>query len=173
MTTLALGSETTDAAERVAMAAPAGERGIVSWFDLPAVARQNVVRACRPIPTLGMYCVIDDEHVEGNEEFLRCAIQDTVEQFLERFHGWSDIHVALGDPSADFRDPLEIGLRTAGIEPHFTEDSLFPGLRALIRLTALVCRETKSRADIPEDEDLLEIYDTYTVGSLSSGEQPW
>lgn len=173
LTSFAVSGDRADTAERVASTALTDASGLTSWLGLPAVARQNLVRACRPIPTLGMYCVIDDEHVEGREDFLRSAIQDTVEQFLQRFHGRSDIHVILGNPSKDFRDTLEANLQTAGIEPHFTENSLFPGLRDLIRLTALVCRETEYRVDIPEDEDLMEIYDTYQVGSPYPSEGPW
>lgn len=173
LTSLAVSGDRTDSSERVAASALTGASGLTSWLDLPASARQSLVRACRRIPTLGMYCVIDDEQVEGRDEFLRCAIQDTVEQFLQRFHGWNDIHVALGQPSMAFRDTVETELQTAGIKPHFADNSLFPGLRDLIRLTALACRETEYRVDIPEDEDLLEIYDTYQVGSPYPSDEPW
>ncbi|MEV7500155.1 hypothetical protein [Streptomyces sp. NPDC093018] len=74
----------------------------------------------------------------------QAAADDTAEQFLSRLPG-----------------------RAEGHRPRFVTDSSYPGLRELVRLTALVCRETYDRTDVPEDEDLLEIYETYSVGSLS------
>ncbi|MGX4688809.1 hypothetical protein [Streptomyces sp. JNUCC 63] len=44
------------------------------------------------------------------------------------------------------------------------ESSSFPGLLELVRLTAVVCRETLTEVDVPKDEDLLDIYDEFTVG---------
>ncbi|MEU6200694.1 hypothetical protein [Streptomyces sp. NPDC047061] len=173
LTTLAVGSDRTDIAERKAATALADAPGLTSWLGLPVTARQSLVRACRPIPTLGMYCVIDDEQAVEGGDFLRCAVEDTVAQFLHRFRGWSELHIALAQPSEGLEEAVAAPLRAEGTDPRFVQNEVFPGLRRLARLSALVCRETEYRVDIPEDEDLLEIYDTYAVGSLSSAAEPW
>ncbi|WP_329201093.1 MULTISPECIES: hypothetical protein [unclassified Streptomyces] len=51
-----------------------------------------------------------------------------------------------------------------GAEPVADQDRL-PGLDALLRLTALVCR-MPPEVWLGAEEDLLDIYDTYTVGGL-------
>ncbi|MFI5829182.1 hypothetical protein ACIA6C_18340 [Streptomyces sp. NPDC051578] len=51
-----------------------------------------------------------------------------------------------------------------GAEPVADRDRL-PGLEALLRLTALVCR-MPPEVWLDAEEDLLDIYDTYTVGGL-------
>lgn len=173
LTTFAVRGDRSDAAEGLAASALADVSGLTSWLGLTAVTRQNLVRACRSIPTLGMHCAIDDEHIEGEDNFLRCAVQDMVEQFMQRFEGWGEMHMALESPSTAFRTPVETNLQTAGVTPRFLEYSVFPGLRNLVRLTAMVCRETEYRVDIPESEDLLEIYDTYQVGSPYRSDEPW
>ncbi|MET8583531.1 hypothetical protein ABZX39_22065 [Streptomyces collinus] len=45
------------------------------------------------------------------------------------------------------------------------ETARLPGLTALVRLTALVCR-MPPEVWLEAEEDLLDIYDTYTVGTL-------
>ncbi|MER7919835.1 MULTISPECIES: hypothetical protein [unclassified Streptomyces] len=146
LTTLAVSGERAEAAERVAAAALGGTAELTSWLELPADARRRLVGACRSVPTLGMHCVRGEERTgTAPDGFRQAAADDTAEQFLSRLPG-----------------------RAADHRTRFVTDSSFPGLRELARLTALVCRETYDRTDVPEDEDLLEIYETYSVGSLSA-----
>lgn len=174
LTTLFVDGDSSDAAERAAASALTGTAGLTSWLALPTATRKRLVRTCRSIPALGLDCVIDEEQAEATSDFLPCAVQDTVEQFLPRFRGWGEVHVALGHPSKEFRDAVQSNLQIAGIEFQFLDGSRFPGLCELARLSALVCRETECKVDTPEGEDLLEIYHTYAVGGLSSGgEWPW
>ncbi|MFE5402995.1 hypothetical protein ACFQ9Z_16915 [Streptomyces sp. NPDC056580] len=53
-----------------------------------------------------------------------------------------------------------------GAEPLPTEEAdRLPGLTSLVRLTALVCRLPPG-VWLKAEEDLLDLYDTYTVGTL-------
>lgn len=174
LTTLAVSGHEAGAAERAAVFALAGAAGHTSWLDLPAALRQRLVRACRGVPALGMYCLMDDVRaVTAGNDFLRGAIEETAEQFLSPLLGRRDLRVVLGSSSEELQGAVRSNFRIGDARPRFMEASSFPGLCELARLTAVVCRETQDRVDIPEDEDLLDMYDTYTVGSLSSGRQPW
>ncbi|MGW3956536.1 hypothetical protein ACWEKM_37835 [Streptomyces sp. NPDC004752] len=169
-----MSGEKADAAERAATSALTETAGLTSWLALPVSVRRQLVRACRSVPTLGMYCVIDDEWSSTTRsDFLQAAVDETAEQFLSFLPGRTACHLLLTEPSEEFHDALRSDFWDEGTRPRFIERSSFPGLRELVRLTAVACRETQDRTDAPEDEDLLEIYDTYTVGALSSGEPPW
>lgn len=49
----------------------------------------------------------------------------------------------------------------------FAQEEEWSALRRLTALTAIVCEETET-LELPEDEDLLDIYDQYSVGGLSA-----
>ncbi|MEV4332002.1 hypothetical protein AB0K02_15970 [Streptomyces sp. NPDC049597] len=48
------------------------------------------------------------------------------------------------------------------------QGDLLPGLTALLRLTAMVCRMPPALW-LDAEEDLFDVYDTYTVGGLPGG----
>ncbi|MEW2132945.1 hypothetical protein [Streptomyces sp. NPDC005435] len=165
LTTLAVSGEHADMAERTAASALAGTAGLTSWLDLPASLRRQLVRACRSVPALGLYCVMDEEPpAVPCSGFLRDAAADTVERFRFRPHSRSAGGLLLADPLDELRDVLSSPLAGMELWPHCTRN--LPGLRELVRLTAVCCRETACTTDLPGDEDLLEIYDTFVVGGL-------
>ncbi|MGV9340159.1 hypothetical protein [Streptomyces sp. NPDC003688] len=170
LTTLAVSGETVDAAERAAASTlpEAGTTGPASWLDLPVPLRRQLVRAYRSVPTLGLYCVIDDERPGVTpREFLRAAVADTAEQFAPLRRARTAHGFLVNDPFEELRDALRAApYWDRDARPRFLPRSSFPGLCELVRLTAVFCRETLYRTDIPEDEDLLGIYDTYVVGGL-------
>ncbi|MFD8809238.1 hypothetical protein [Streptomyces sp. NPDC059597] len=174
LTTLAVTGEQADTAERVAASASAGTAGTVgtvgraSWPALPVSVRRRLVRTWRSVPTLGLYCIIDEAPPGAPPSgFLRAAVADTAEQFAPLRHARTAGGLLLTEPSEEVCEALSTAPSwEAGTRSPFPPQTSFPGLRELVRLTALFCRENQYRTDIPDDEDLLGIYDTYTVGGL-------
>ncbi|MFE2583851.1 hypothetical protein [Streptomyces sp. NPDC059378] len=169
LTVVAVAADEVEAAERRARAALAGRAVPADWSALPSAARRRVVRACRVIPAIGMHGIVDDERPrELRGDFLGRALRDAVEQFLEPGLGDARRQVILGPGGAVLgeavvRDPWF----TSGLS-HTADSSGFEGLRALTEWTA-ACWSAPDVNDQPEDEDLLDIYDRYSVGGLPSG----
>ncbi|MGW0287208.1 hypothetical protein ACWDXT_29420 [Streptomyces sp. NPDC003236] len=91
--------------------------------------------SCRTIPTAGLWLVTDERPAVDGER----ARRDCLRALSAEWPGASHL-------SAEEADRL-------------------PGLTALGRLTALVCR-MPPEVWLDTEEDLLGIYDTYTVGTL-------
>ncbi|MEU1122886.1 hypothetical protein ABZ371_04720 [Streptomyces sp. NPDC005899] len=135
LTALGVTPDRLTEAEEKAAAALAGLALPASWADAHPALRRHLVAACRPVPTAGLRHVTDD----------RPALDEGRAR-----------HDCLRALTAEW----------PGTEPLPTEEAdRLPGLTALTRLTALVCRMPPEVW--PEaEEDLLDIYDTYTVGTL-------
>lgn len=135
LTAVGLTADRLEEAEALALAALGGLVLPESWEELESQSRRRVVRACRPIPTQGLWHVGDDR-LEVAEARSR---RDCFAQLRDE---WAHARPLVG--------------RGAG-----------PGLTALARLSALVCR-VSPEVLLDVEEDLLDIYDTYTVGGLAS-----
>lgn len=135
LTALGIAPDRLTEAEEEAAAALAGLAFPASWEDADPGLRRHLVAACRPVPTAGLWHVTDDRPA-CDEDPVR--------------------HDCLRALTAEW----------PGTEPLLTEEAdRLPGLTALLRLTALVCR-MPPEVWLDAEEDLLDIYDTYTVGTL-------
>ncbi|MFD5426225.1 hypothetical protein [Streptomyces sp. NPDC127084] len=138
LTALGIPADRLTEAEVRAAAALAGRSLPGSWQDADPALRRRLVAACRSVPTTYLWHVADDR-------------PDTDEVRARR-----DCMRAFGDERPADR-----------LLPEDQADRL-PGLTALIRLTALVCRMPPDLW-LDAEEDLLDIYDTYVVGGLPDG----
>ncbi|MFG2576187.1 hypothetical protein [Streptomyces sp. NPDC048481] len=135
LTALGIAPDRLTEAEEKAAAALAGLALPGSWVDADPALRRHLVAACRPVPTAGLWHVTDDRPA------------------LDEKHARHDCLRAL---TAEWPGTEAL--------PTVNADRL-PGLTALARLTALVCR-MRPEVWLEPEEDLLDIYDTYTVGAL-------
>ncbi|MFF8476213.1 hypothetical protein [Streptomyces sp. NPDC015414] len=122
-------------AEAKTTTALAGPALPTSWQSAEPALRRRLVESCRTIPTAGLWHVTDERPAVDGER----ARRDCLRALSAEWPGASHL-------SAEEADRL-------------------PGLTALGRLTALVCRMPPEVWPDAE-EDLLGIYDTYTVGTL-------
>ncbi|MEE1755287.1 hypothetical protein [Streptomyces sp. SP18CS02] len=134
LTAVGLAADRLEEAETLASDALDGRALPDSWEEMEPQSRRCVVRACRPIPTEGLWHVSDDR-------------PDVAEE-----HSRRDCLARLRDEWPHASPPAGRG---AG-----------PGLTALARWSALVCRMSPDVL-LDVEEDLLDIYDTYTVGGLA------
>ncbi|MET9852463.1 hypothetical protein ABZY57_05855 [Streptomyces sp. NPDC006450] len=125
-------------AEALASAALGGLVHPASWEGADPGLRRRVVRACRPIPTEGLWHVSDDRPGTAEDRARRACLRQLADE-------WPQARPLAGDAAV-------------------------PGLTALVRLTALVCRMPPEIL-LDAEEDLLDVYDTYTVGALDAGPQ--
>ncbi|MFF7382247.1 hypothetical protein [Streptomyces griseoluteus] len=135
LTALGVAPDRLAEAEEKATAALAGLALPASWQGADPALRRQFVAACRAVPTAGLWHLAD-ERPAADEDRAR----------HDCFHALSAEW-----PEADLLPAKE-------------SDRL-PGLTALVRLTALVCR-MPPEVWLDAEEDLLDIYDTYTVGTL-------
>ncbi|MFF5444063.1 hypothetical protein [Streptomyces sp. NPDC012888] len=148
LTAVGVAADRLAAAEALASAALAGLVPPPTWEGADPALRKRVVRACRPIPTEGLWHVSDDRPAVPPDR----SHEDCLHQLATE---WP--HAAL--PPTPPAHPSPGGPAVPG-------ESALPGLTALARLTALVCRMPPG-VDLAAEEDLLDIYDTYTVGGLT------
>ncbi|MGW7262277.1 hypothetical protein [Streptomyces sp. NPDC054842] len=134
LTAVSLAAENLEEAEALAWEAVGGLALPKSWEAMHPQARRCLVRACRRIPTEGLWHVQDDRAQVSEERSRRDC-------FAQLKDEWPHASPLMG--------------RDAG-----------PGMTALTRLSALVCRMAPEVV-LDADEDLLDIYDTYTVGGLA------
>lgn len=134
LTVVGVAADRLDEAESLASAALAGLVPTGSWERTDPELRRRVVRACRPVPTEGLWHVSDDRPEVSEERSRR------------------DCLAQLGDEWPHAR-------------PLHEERAAGPGLTALVRLSALVCRMPPGVL-LDAEEDLLDVYDTYTVGGM-------
>lgn len=135
LTALGIAPDRLTEAEEKAAAALADLVLPASWADADPALRRHLVAACRPVPTTGLWHVTDDRP-------------------------------ALTEDRARYDCLRALIAEWPGTEPLLTEEAdRLPGLTAVARLTALVCR-MPPEVWLQAEEDLLDIYDTYTVGTL-------
>ncbi|AGS67039.1 hypothetical protein B446_34290 [Streptomyces collinus Tu 365] len=136
LTVLGIAPDRLAEAEEKAAAALADLALPASWVDAEPALRRHLVAACRPVPTAGLWHVTDGRP-------------------------------ALDEDRARHDCLRALTVEWPGTEPLLTEEAdRLPGLTALTRLTALVCR-MPPEVWLEAEEDLLDFYDTYTVGTLS------
>lgn len=135
LTVLGVPADRLTEAEEKAASALAGRPLPASWQGADPALRRRLVAACRPVPTTGLWHVSDDRPVTDE----RLARRDCLRALAAEWPG---------------AEPLPAD-RTARL----------PGLSALVRLAALVCR-MPPEAELDPDEDLLDVFDTYTVGGI-------
>ncbi|UNO40058.1 hypothetical protein [Streptomyces sp. MST-110588] len=146
-----------------------------SWLGADAATRREVVRGCRTVPALGMVHLEDDEPGRAAAESLRLSLTQAAgecprsprpEVFRAREQG---VLVALSTVPAGLLPEAERVARSVLDSPPavFAGPGEWPALRALTALTAVVCQETET-LELPEGEDLLDIYDQYSVGGLGT-----
>ncbi|MCP9956594.1 hypothetical protein [Streptomyces sudanensis] len=124
-------------AEALASAALGGPAGLpASWEDADPALRRRLVRACRVIPTAGLWHVAEEDPDTTEAGARRGCLRQLAAEWPQ----------AEPLPAAD----------AAGL----------PGLTALARLSALVCR-MPPEIRLDAEEDLLDIYDRYAVGTLA------
>ncbi|MFC9280146.1 hypothetical protein [Streptomyces collinus] len=135
LTALGIAEDRLTEAEEKSAAALAGLALPASWAHADPALRRRLVAACRRVPTAGLWHVTDDRP-------------------------------ALDEDRARHDCLRALAAEWPGTEPLPAEEAdRLPGLTALARLTALVCR-MPPKAWLEAEEDLLDIYDTYTVGTL-------
>ncbi|OEJ30142.1 hypothetical protein [Streptomyces subrutilus] len=138
LTAVAVAPDRLAEAEALAFTALGGFVHPASWEGADPELRTRVVRACRPIPTEGLWHVSHDRPGVTEERSRRACLRQLTEEW----------------PHARPLAQHEAG----------------PGLAALVRLTALVCRMPPEIL-LDAEEDLLDVYDTYTVGGPDVGPQ--
>ncbi|MFG2332870.1 hypothetical protein ACGFMM_25040 [Streptomyces sp. NPDC048604] len=134
LTAVGLAADRLEEAEALAADALDGLVLPESWEGMEPELRRRVVRACRPIPTEGLWHVSDDRSEVPEERSRR----DCLAQLRDE---WAHASPLAGRGNG-------------------------PGLTALAQLSALVCRVSPDVL-LDAEEDILEIYDTYTVGGLA------
>ncbi|MFG2116107.1 hypothetical protein ACGFRB_26305 [Streptomyces sp. NPDC048718] len=123
-------------AEEKAAAALAGLVLPASWLDVDPAERRRLVAACRIIPTEGLWHVTDDRP-DTDEDRAR---QDCLRVLAD---DWPYARLMTAE-----------------------ETDRLPGLTALARLSAVVCRLPVDGEWLDAEEDLLDIYDTFSVGGM-------
>ncbi|MER6474090.1 hypothetical protein [Streptomyces collinus] len=135
LTVLGIAPDRLTEAEEKAAAALAGLSLPGLWVDVDPALRRHFVAACRPVPTAGLWHVTDDRPALDGDRARHDCLR-------------------------------ALAVEWPGAEPLLTEEAdRLPGLTALARLTALVCR-MPPEVWLEAEEDLLDIYDTYTIGAL-------
>ncbi|MGX1545578.1 hypothetical protein [Streptomyces adustus] len=170
LTVVAVAADEVEVAERRARVALAALAGPTDWSALAPEARRRAVRACRAIPTTGMYGIVDDERPRAlRGDFLGRALRDAVEQFLDPGLTGVRRRVILGSGGGVLEEAVAQDPWFASGLSHPAGPADFEGLRALTEWTA-ACWSAPYAHDQPEEEDLLEIYHRYCIGGLPPGE---
>jgi len=173
LTAVAVDARRAVEAERKAIGALEREGECSSWVGLSPSDRMRIVRDCRSIPTVGLYFLIDDgDAPEEKNDFARDALADVAEQFLSGLPGSENCAMVLSDSASVLHSQATKNPWTVSSGIRVLDDTSFPGLRELTRLSSLACGETLTEIGGPPDEDLLDIYDTYTVGALGPPDSP-
>ncbi|GII34631.1 hypothetical protein [Planotetraspora mira] len=172
MTVLALPGDRIAEGERVAIAALGEDLPDPRWNGLATAERRTVVRACRSVPTLGLYVLFDERDAADEADSLHRCLAQAVEEFLQPMLSGAPWEALPSGAARELRDAARSMPWPGSAPARWRPESSLPGLRGLVTLTALACRETLTEVNIPQDEDLLDIYDTYSVGALDPGQWP-
>ncbi|MBV9025410.1 MAG: hypothetical protein JO362_16830 [Streptomycetaceae bacterium] len=176
LTLLAVNGDETMQAENEAAACFARTCVPASWVGATAATRRQVVQSCRTVPTLAVIHLEDDESGRAAGESLRLSLMQAAEECPRPDPSRprkQEIVVALSTASAGDLSEAESVVRAVLGErlTAFAQQEEWSALRRLTALTAIVCEETET-LELPEDEDLLDIYDQYSVGGLGSTSFP-
>ncbi|MEV4921164.1 hypothetical protein AB0K47_30705 [Streptomyces tirandamycinicus] len=135
LTALGIPADRVSEAEEKAASAWAGQALPATWQGADPALRRGLVAAVRPVPATGLWHMADDRPDTDESRARRDCLRALAGEWPEA-------------------EPL-----TAG------QADRLPGLTALLRLTALVCR-MPPEVWLDAEEDLLDIYDTYSVAGL-------
>ncbi len=149
-----------------------------SWIGATAATRRQVVQGCRTVPTLAMIHLEDEGAGRTAGESLQLSLMQAAEECPRPDPSRGPdpsrprerkVVVALGTaPASNLSEAEGVVRATLGERlTAFAQREEWSALRTLTALTALVCQETET-LKLPEDEDLLDIYDQYSVGGLSA-----
>ncbi|MEU2359477.1 hypothetical protein ACFU90_07190 [Streptomyces noursei] len=164
LTLVAIDGADASRAERTARTAFERTPAPRSWLESSPLVRRRLVGACRTVPTIELIHLADVEPAHLPEESFRLCLS----QIAEEGPGGRFV-VALTTVPQDNRATAAEAARGVLRDriDGFASPEQWVGLRALAALTNVVCRETAT-VDLPDDEDLLAVYDRYTVGELTS-----
>ncbi|MCZ1012186.1 hypothetical protein [Streptomyces lydicus] len=143
-----------------------------SWLAASPPVRRRLVQDCRSVPTVALIHLADQNPGHSSAQALRLSLAQLAEEGPSgSWSGTGSQQIAItlttvphGDASmATEAVRAALGQRFAGV----AGPDQWPGLHMLTTLTSVACQETAA-LDLADDEDLLTIYDQYTVGELSA-----
>ncbi|MFE3650415.1 hypothetical protein [Streptomyces sp. NPDC059152] len=143
-----------------------------SWLGASSAVRRRLVGECRTVPTVELIHLADEKPGHASAQSFQLSLAQIAEEgpLASRSRaGSQQVVMALTTvppgvpPTAAEAVRAVLGRRFAG----FAGPTQWPGLRTLTALTNVVCQETAT-LDLADDEDLLSIYDQYSVGALST-----